>query len=153
MRNSIFQSYWKHKITAKWSYQWNADLLVHQACIDGKVVGITSKFVHKWPWPQGKPEVCLPSFPGRSQGLHWTHKTIESHRYQPVYFCMSDPICSILITVFKRNGILVVFIGTQLNFLGLLGWLSLVSLIVKWLIVFSIGGFLGLDDHSLVLAR
>ena len=27
------------KIAAKWSYQWNTDLLVHQASVDGKFVG------------------------------------------------------------------------------------------------------------------
>ena len=64
------------KIAAKWSYQWNTDLLVHQASIDSKFVGVTSKLASKWPWAQGNPNLHSPSYPGRSQG----HKLdLQSH--------------------------------------------------------------------------
>ena len=50
------------EIAAKWSYPWNIDLLAHWAHTDGKF-GVTSKFVHKWPWAQGNPKADVSSQP------------------------------------------------------------------------------------------
>ena len=65
------------KIAAKGSYQWNTDLLVHQAWIDGKFVGVTSKFAWKWPWAQGKPNLHSPIILAEARAINWTYKAIE----------------------------------------------------------------------------
>lgn len=74
------------KIAAKWSYQWNTGLLVHQAHINGKFAGVISKLAHKWPWAQGNPG-GTPSFLSwwKSEPKIGPAKPLSSIRCYPVY--------------------------------------------------------------------